>query len=83
MQIFRVGHLLEAHIRELLGRIAKKRTERFVNLQEAAFCRDQRHADGGIFHRVAKARFALGNELALFPGGVHHHRHHVSGQQDH
>ena len=64
------------------GRIAEQLAQRLVNLQPFALRRHQRHADGGILQRAAKAAFALDDMLLFHPECVHHHRHGVRRDQD-
>ena len=82
VEVVRVGDLLKGQAIESFGRIAEQLAQRPVNLQPFALRRHQRHADGGILQRAAKAAFALDDVLFLHPKGVHHHRHRVCRDQD-
>ncbi len=82
VQIVRVGDLLKGQAIKSFRRIAEQLAQRLVNLQPFALRRHQRHADGGILQRAAKAAFALDDMLLFHPEGVHHHRHGVRRDQD-
>ena len=83
IQIFWPGELLEGQRLKLRLAVAEEIAQRLVSLKPFAFNAHQRHSDGGIFHRVTKALFAFGDVFAFGTEGVHHHGHHVSGQEQH
>ena len=80
-QIVGMGNLLEGELFQLGVGEAERQAERVIDLQPASLRRHQRHADGGIFHRVAKPGFAFADVVLFAPESVHHQRHHVARDQ--
>ncbi len=80
-QIVRPGDLLPAQLLQRVRLIAKQTAKRLVHLQPVAVRRHQRHADGRVLHRVAKALFAFADMLFLFAERKHHHRHDMARNQ--
>ena len=75
VEIVGMRNFLKGQLMQRLRRIAEQRAQRLIDLQPFALRRHQRHADGGILQRAAKAAFTFDDMLFFHSEGVHHHRH--------